>query len=340
MKIYCWEGYNQKKFCRNFNQKTHFKSFISDFQIANDIKNRDKKCDIININNAYIRDYLWKYRLIKELNFEKYSLTYSDYLKNFLYLSKWTKTADKKKIIGVGQRFGSLNFVINSQSINKKTAEREGFDLIKDKKNKFGILLFEDFNIMQLCLSSGINPFKLLNESKIKKFKEQCLLWFERASIISDNYFLLNKKLNQKTINLYLTGGTYTCSVSRKAGYDNIISIIPKNKISNLKQGLIFTEITSIIKNSNEKAELFLDFILTNQKSYEIAMSKNTCNPVLQMGNSKIFDLFSNKDLNIIQWDDVQRSSNYSYDYQIVPSYKKLLNIFRKKLSYYQYKIV
>ena len=35
-------------------------------------------------------------------------------LKDFKYLSKWTLSHDKKKVIGLGQRFGNLNFVINS----------------------------------------------------------------------------------------------------------------------------------------------------------------------------------------------------------------------------------
>ena len=43
MKIYCWEGYNQKKYLRKFNQKIVSKSFISDFEIANKIKKKISK---------------------------------------------------------------------------------------------------------------------------------------------------------------------------------------------------------------------------------------------------------------------------------------------------------
>ena len=341
MNIYCWEGYNHNKFLKDFPLKVKSNNFISDYIVANDIKKKLIKCDVININNSFIRDYLWKFNLIKEIDYEKYSAHYSNYLNSFLFLSKWTKSQNKKQIIGVGQRFGNLNYVINSNSIQTRTAELEGYNLIHNKGIKFGILLFEDFNIMQISLSCGINPFKKLEQKQILKFKKNCHLWFDKATLISDNYFLLNKFLNKKKIDFYLTGGTFTCSVARKEGHSNIKSIIPKNKINNLKQGIIFTEVTSILKNKTySNYEPFLDYILSQRKCYEIAMSKFTCNPVLQMGNSKLFNLFSRNDLNIIQWNTLNNSRLYSHEYQIIPNYKKLLTIFRKILSSYSQKFV
>ena len=340
MNIYCWEGYNQRRFLKDFSYQIKTNSFISDYQIANQIKNKHIKCDIININNAFIRDYLWKKRLIKELDYSKYYNHTSFFLKNFRHLSKWTLSNDRKKVIGIGQRFGNLNFVINSDIVKKKTAELEGFNLIKDNKNKYGILLFEDFNIMQIALSNGINPFTKLDSSKVYKFIKNCNLWFKNATLISSDYLKLNKLLINKKIGFYLTGGTYTCSVARRDGYDNILSIIPKNKVNNLKQGLIFTEITSILKKSNTNAEKYLHYMLSDKKSYDIAMSKHTCNPVLQMGNPKVFNRFSKKDLKIIQFDNLNNSKYHSYEYQIVPNYKKLLGIFRQTLSLYAHKVV
>lgn len=340
MNVFCWEGYNQKNFLKEFPHKINSSNFISDFRIANQIKNKEVKCDIININNAFIRDFLWIKKVIQELDYSKYHNHISNFLKDFNYLSKWTLSHDKKKVIGIGQRFGNLNFVINSNIIKKTTAELEGYNLIKDNRNKFGILLFEDFNIMQIALSSGINPFKALDEKKISKFKNNCQIWFNNASIISSDYLTLNNLLIDKKISFYLTGGTYTCSVVRQTGYDNILSIIPRNKVNNLKQGLIFTEITSLLKSNHINAEKYLDYILSDNKSYEIAMSKYTCNPVLQMGNPKVFNLFTKRDLKVIQYDNLVNSKYHSHEYQIVPNYKKLLGIFHKTLSLYAHKVV
>ena len=182
MNIYCWEGYNQKNFLNDFPLKVKSNNFISDYIVAADIKKKIIKCDVININNAFIRDYLWKFNLIKEIDYDKYSPFYSNYIRNFLYLSKWTKSHNKKKIIGVGQRFGNLNYVINSNFIEPRTAELEGYNLINNKNAKFGILLFEDFNIMQIALSCGINPFKTLDQKKLLKFKKNCQLWFDKRT--------------------------------------------------------------------------------------------------------------------------------------------------------------
>lgn len=340
MNIFCWEGYNQKKFLKDFPHKINSSNFISDFQIANQINKKEVKCDIININNAFIRDFLWKKKVIKALDYKKYHNHSSYFLKDFKYLSKWTLSHDKRKVIGLGQRFGNLNFVINSNIVKKNTAELEGYNLVQENRNKFGILLFEDFNIMQMALSTGINPFKALNEKKISKFKSNCQMWFENASVISSDYIILNKLLSNKKISFYLTGGTYTCSVARREGHNNIVSVIPKNKVNNLKQGLIFTEITSVLNKKDTNAEKYLDYILSDNKSYEIAMSKYTCNPVLQMGNPKVFNLFTKKDLKVIQYDSLADSKYYSHEYQIVPNYKKLLSIFHKTLSLYAHKVV
>ena len=194
---------------------------------------------------------------------------------------------------------------------------------------------------MHIALAAGVNPFKKLNSLNINEFTNTCKNWLQNASIISDNFILLNKELNAKNISLYLSGGTYTCSIARKEGFKNILAITPKNKINNVKQGIIFTEITSILKNKNIKqSEKFIQYILKPEKCYEIAMSKLTCNPVLQMGNKKIFSKFTINDLNIIQWNDISNIKKYSHEYQIVPDYKKLLSIFRKELNKNKKKII
>ena len=88
MNIFCWEGYNQKKFLKDFPHKINSSNFISDFQIANQINKKEVKCDIININNAFIRDFLWKNKIIKALDYKKYHNHSSYFLKDFKYLSR------------------------------------------------------------------------------------------------------------------------------------------------------------------------------------------------------------------------------------------------------------
>ena len=58
------------------------------------------------------------------------------------------------------------------------------------------------------------------------------------------------------------------------------------------------------------------------------------------MGNTKVLNLFTKKDLRVIQYDNLADSKCYSHDYQIVPNYKKLLSIFHKTLSLYAHKVV
>lgn len=339
MKLYSWDGYNESKYLKDYNRKVIAKQFLSDYEIAEKISKNKIQSDILNINNAYVRDYLDQKKLLKELNKDQFESTYKDYIKYYENLSKWTISKDKKRIIGIAQRFGNFGIVINNHKISRNYAEQYGYNIIKENKLPYGLLLLEDFNIMQISLSTGINPFRKLTKDQINIFNNKCIEWMESSSIISNDYKHLNKLLSAKTINCYLTGGTYTCSISRREGIKNIISIIPRNKIRNLRQGILFTEITSLIKNNNKiNFEDFLKFMLREDKCYQIAMSKNTCNPVIQMGNKKIFSNFSKEDLSIIQWNNLKNDSEYCHEYQIVPDYKNLIKIFRKNLNKYKYK--
>ena len=44
--------------------------------------------------------------------------------------------ADDGNLLGMPQRYGPFNFVVNSKAISKKTAQEEGWNLFLDPKNK------------------------------------------------------------------------------------------------------------------------------------------------------------------------------------------------------------
>lgn len=61
--------------------------------------------------------------------------------------------------------------------------------------------------------------------------------------------------------------------------------------------------------------------------AHTVAFAEGTFNPVTQMGNPECFKLFTKEELEAIQWDSLDEEMAGSVEYDIVPDYDKLLDI-------------
>jgi spermidine/putrescine transport system substrate-binding protein len=159
----CWEGYDADPitalFKRKFDLQLQAETLLSDAAIADELlAGRHPDCDILNINNAYIRDCLEPASLVaaldSELN-ELYRDTIHSLYQRFL---PWSYNASGD-LIGIGQRYGPFNLVINTDAISRASAEDQGFGLADDPafRNRYAILDYPDFNLFHVCIGAGIN---------------------------------------------------------------------------------------------------------------------------------------------------------------------------------------
>ena len=331
----CWEGYDAASIIEPFVSKNPInieaETLLSDAATAQRLADGDfKNWDVLNINNAYIRDFLHPKGLIKTLSSSDFSSYRESIHPVYSDLMPWSYDADKN-LIGVGQRFGPFNLVINSDAISRASAEDQGFNLANDPQNhkRFAILNYPDFNVFHFCIGAGLNPFSNLNSNQIDQVRENAVNWYRAAKYVEDDHHRLNRALIDGEIDFYISGGIYTASPARLAGQDQIMAVTPRCGPIDGKGGIVFTEITSVLNHTevNPHADAFLQYMLKPETSARIAFIDGTCNPVAQMGDPQVFGAFNRTQLKAIQWDWLEADLQRCAHYRIPPQNHKLLAI-------------
>ena len=87
---------------------------------------------------------------------------------------------------------------------------------------------------------------------------------------------------------------------------------------------------TSAVNNPDPStlAEDFLEFVHKPEICKAVSFAEGTYNPVAQMGNAAVMDLFDEDELDAIQWDSLRDEMSRSLDYQVVASYDKLNDLY------------
>ena len=245
---------------------------------------------------------------------------------------KWCYSEDGKDLLGIVQRFGPFNFVVNTDKVSRAMAEDEGFDLFNDDAHagKFGILTYDNWNIYHMCVGAGVDPFKSHSDEEIAAFDKTARKWFKGAKLLTDDLVQMNLALINGEIDFYCTGGTYTASPARLDGATNIRGITPNKGPMDGKGGIVWVEVTSKVNNPKVSplAETFLHYVQQPKASHAVAFAEGTYNPVTQMGNPEVFAEFTKEELDAIQWDSLEQELANSVDYQINPDYDRMDTIY------------
>jgi len=340
VKLQCWDGYDCAEFLDPFTRAhgtaVEASTLISDGATAVAIAERKIYPDVLNTNNAWVRDFLHDRRLISPLSsrFADAALanSHSDTDRR---VQQWCLDTCGD-CIGVAQRFGSFNLVVNTRKISRSMAEQQGFALAQDQslKNRFGILLFDDFNLFHLCIAAGHNPFSHLDAAALASVEQMAQLWLDRAALVTDDPRQLNLALADEHIDFYLSGGVYTASPLRRDGLTHIRGITPASGPMDGSGAIAFYEITSILQSStlHTQAEQFLQYLLSPDACERIAMTPNTCNPLVQMFDPSILTRFDRHQLETIQWDGLEEEIARCVDYQLMPARSEVLMIWQRCL--------
>jgi len=329
--LLCWEGYETDsilgEFARSRKVKTTAQTLLSDGATAHALLNGGHtRWDVLNINNPWVRDFLCHHKLIRGLDEHRFEHTLTGLLPEFERLSHWARD-DSGNIVGVCQRFGAFNFVVNTRRIDRASAEDQGFYLANDRKQRFGILTYDDFNLFHICIGADLNPFQSLDEDDLQLFSKTANDWFDRAELVSDNHLALNRSLINGDIDFYVSGGVYTVSEARLAGHHYLRAITPTRGCIDGCGGIVFAEITSVLEHdqTSENAVDFLEYITQPDVALRVATTASTLNPVAQMGNPAVLSKFSKHQLEAIQWDSLSAEIERCAMYRIPPNYTDLL---------------
>jgi spermidine/putrescine transport system substrate-binding protein len=336
LNILCWEGYNSAQVLDPFREKkgatVKAESLTNDPTMINRLRAGEINVwDLINVNNPWARKIMYPENLIKPLDRARFEPYFDKMLPEFKAPYRWAMSDDGKELLGMAQRFGPYNFVVNTDKISRATAEDQGWDLWNDPSSKINYAVQEtdDWNIFSLCLIAGFDPFRKHTDEEVAKFTEASNRLFKNAKLVGD-IPTLNQGLISGEIDVYLPGGTYSASPARADGAKNIRGVTPhKGPMEGGKGGVSWIEITSTVNNPqlSPLAAEFLAYVQQPETAHTVAFAEGTFNPVAQMGNPDCFKLFTKDELDIVQWDSLDEEMGKCIEYDIVPDYDKLLDI-------------
>jgi len=219
--------------------------------------------------------------------------------------------------------------------ISRETAEDQGWNLFLDPamKDRFGVLTYDNWNVIHMCLTAGLNPFAAVEGDDVEKFRETAKTIFGGAKLLTDDLVAMNTALINGEIDAYFTGGTYTASPARYDGATNVRGITPKSGPVDGKGGCVWIELTSAVKNPDpsDLAEEFLEFVQAPDIAKAVAFTEGTYNPVAQMGNPEVMAKFDEDELDAIQMDSLEEEMSRSLDYKVVTSYDTLIGIYTQE---------
>ncbi|WP_421695749.1 ABC transporter substrate-binding protein [Aestuariivirga sp.] len=335
LNILCWEGYNSAQVLDPFrNAKgatVKAESLTNDPTMINRLRAGETNVwDLINVNNPWARKVMFPEKLITPLDRARFEPYFDKMMPAFKPPYKWAMDDSGQNLLGMAQRFGPYSFVVNTDKVSRKTAEDQGWDLWNDAANagKYGILESDDWNVFNICLIAGFNPFTEHTPEQVAKFKETAERVFKGAKVVGD-IATMNQALISGEIDFHMTGGTYSASPARADGNPNIRGITPNSGPIDGKGGVAWIEITSTVNNPelSPLATEFLEYVQAPDVAHTVAFAEGTFNPVAQMGNPDCFKLFTKEELDAIQWDSLGEEMSRSVEYDIVPDYDKLLDI-------------
>jgi len=344
LNILCWEGYNSDNVLNPF-RKLHkgielkAESGTDDPSMINKLRAGEIKVwDLINLNQCWARQQMWGEKLIKALDKERF-MPYLEKMMPMFYnkemgINPFALSPDGKELIGMMQRFGPMNFVVNTKKISKKLAEDEGLPMFLDPKmkGKFGLLAWDNWNVLHMCVASGFTPYKVHTPEEIEAFKKTAQTLFTNAKMIGADPAQLNQALINGEIDAIFSGGVYTCSVARAEGYNEVLHISPLKGPMNGKGSIQWFEVTSVVNNPNVSplAEKFLEYVQKPEICHTVAMAEASHNPVTQMSQPDVFAKFSREELNCFQYDTLEEEMNRSADYETIPDNDVLTAIYNE----------
>ena len=336
LNILCWEGYNSDAILDPFRAanpgaSVRAESGTSDPDMINKLRAGEINVwDLINVNQPWARDQLYPENLIKALDKDRFMPFFDNMLPEFKDYP--LSFAEDGALIGMPQRYGPFSFVVNTDVISREMAEDQGWNLFLDSsmKDRYGVLTYDNWNVIHMCLTAGLNPFAPVEGADLETFKATAEAIFGGAKLLTDDLVAMNTALINGEIDAYFTGGTYTASPARYDGATNIRGITPKSGPVDGKGGVVWIELTSAVNNPNPStlAEDFLEYVQGAEASKIVAFTEGTYNPVSQMGNPEVMALFNEEELDAIQMDSLEEEMARSLDYEVVASYDALIDIY------------
>ena len=338
LNVLCWEGYEDPDVVEPFTERhgcsVRAETIVSDADAAARIAGPERSLwDVVNLNNPFAREALYPAGAIRALPGDRFADERDRWLPWLDDLHRWTRSRDGNDVVGVGQRFGPFNIVVDEGRIARDTAESEGFLLADDPANRgrYGVLEYDDFNIFHVCFAAGLDPFGTLSAAQLDAFEAKARQWFAGAAVVTADHVEMNRALVDGAIGFYLSGGLYTASPARRDGRRRVRAVTPRSGPVGGKGAVVFLEVTSVVDHGGDPAPAlaFLEHVLAPEIAPAVAFARGSCNPIAQMGDARVRERFTPDQLDVLQWESLEEDVARCVPYRIPPDHGELLRRLR-----------
>ena len=275
-----WDGYVDPRVLDGFTDQygtgIDYELHTSDPDSVNKLRAGETRIwDIINLNNPWAREMMWPEGLIVELDRARFEPYFEAMLPMFQPPYKWAMSLDNEHLLGVCQRVDTFDFVVNTDVVSADMAKDEGWDLFNnpDMAGRYGILAYDNWNIMHICMAAGLHPFKEKTDDQVAIFEAAARRLINGAKMVSDDFVAVNLAVVNGEIDMYFGGGTYSISSARLDGLTNLYHVVPKSGPADGKGGINWIELNSVVNNPDlhPKAMDWMEYILQPDTSYAVA---------------------------------------------------------------------
>jgi spermidine/putrescine transport system substrate-binding protein len=328
----CWEGYNDSRIVEPFAR-------ANDCDVAFDLiidspggfaklqAGASREIDIVSTDMPWV-SRMGPAGLAMELDLGEFSDTVAEFYDQFK--PPFAPLVHDGKTIGLPTRWGWCGPSVNTEISDPD--EWRSYDPVFDPRNRNRIAVMDwgDWPILPMALYAGVNPYEELDNAALEEVRKVLRALFRNTRALVSDLTVAQKGLIDGSLLGFVGNGSYMTSAMRKAGYKNVISIVPEPR-NGLKQGIIWVEGTAILKDTDQPglAKKMLKHLVSKEVGRTLSLLDTTCNLVT---NRAVEAMYTPEERSILQMDYMWTAWDNSEIHRIAPNIDEMLAIWQEEV--------
>lgn len=333
LKYMCWEGYNDPAIIGPFeaanNTEIKFDLIVdSPAGFAKLAAGGSKDVDLVSTDSPWVAR-MGPTGLCEYIDPDEFSDVFASFYPQFQY--PFEPLMFDGKMTGVPTRWGWVGPTINTET--SSIDEWRSYDACFDSKNKdkIGIMDFGDWPILPMALHAGIDPYKELDQAELDEIRKVLRALFKNSRALFSDLSLAQKAMLDGSVKTLVGTGSYATSALRKAGYKNMMTVVPE-PVNGFKKGIIWLEATAIVKGTSnpDLTKKLVKHMVSTDAALKLSYTDFTCNPT---PNRAVEALYTDDQKAVLQMDYAWEAWDKSVFHTVAPNVDDLLAIWQEELS-------
>jgi len=333
LRYMCWEGYNDPAIIGPFEQansaEVKFDLIVdSPAGFAKLAAGGAKDVDLISTDSPWVAR-MGPTNLCEFIDPVEFADVFDSFYPQFKY--PFAPLTYEGKMTGIPTRWGWVGPTVNTET--SSVDEWRSYDACFDSKNKdkIGIMDWGDWPIMPMALHAGIDPYKELDQAELDEVRKVLRALFKNSRALFSDLSLAQKAMLDGSVKTLIGTGSYTTSALRKAGYKNILTVVPE-PVDGFKKGIIWLEATAIVKGTSnpDLTKKLVKYMASTDAELKLSYTDFTCNPT---PNRDVEALYTDEQKAVLQLDYAWEAWDKSVFHTVAPNVDDLLAIWQEELA-------